>query len=112
MLCYQLDLISKTRSHCSKKYRAVEMKKLCMELLLDGDVNLRKSALGNLIAQNSKNLSQYRKHLMDLINEDGFKTAIVNFQLDKDGGEVKENHRNVVMPIVLRWEFFIFLLIH
>lgn len=83
-------------------HREPELAKLYMQLLSHRNTAVQKLALDCLVAYKHKYLTPYKEHVYDLIDDGKFKEAIANFKIDKEGTGLQEDHRNGLMPILMR----------
>lgn len=83
-------------------HREPELWNLYMELLSHRNAAVQKLALECVAAYKHKYLQPYLEHLHNLVDEAKFKGAIVHFKVDTENGLVQPEHRQHLMPIVMR----------
>lgn len=83
-------------------HREPELWNLYMDLLSHRNAAVQKMALECVAAYKHKYLQPYMEHLHNLVDETKFKGAIVHFKIDKENGLVQPEHRQNLMPIVMR----------
>lgn len=94
-------VFSKIRSPKSM-YREPDLYKLYFDLLSHKNHEVQKLALDCIMSYKHKYLIPYREHLYNLINERNFKDELATFRVDKESSIVKEEHREHLIPIVLK----------
>ena len=84
-------------------YRASDVHTALQKLLSNGDVEIQRSALNALFTWKDQGIKPYQQNLMNLLDEARFRDEISTFlQVDNENSTVEENHRPMLMPVVLR----------
>lgn len=83
-------------------HREPELWNLYMDLLGHRNAVVQKLALDCIVAYKHKYLQPYKDHLYELIDDAKFKSAIVEFKVDKEASAVQAEHRNQLMPLLMR----------
>lgn len=86
-------------------YREPELYKLYFLLLQDKDSSIQKAALDCIITYKHKSLTPYKDNLYNLVDDKNFRHEIVSFKVDKDSNQVQEEHREVLIPMVMQIVF-------
>ncbi|KAK7865447.1 hypothetical protein R5R35_002325 [Gryllus longicercus] len=71
-------------------------------LLTSRNSNVQKLALDCLMAYKEKYLLPYSDHLYGLLNDKTFKSEITLFRVDKESTIIQKEHREKLLPVVLR----------
>nr|CAI5867717.1 unnamed protein product [Callosobruchus analis] len=103
-LLQKLAVFSQIKSPLSM-YREPELYKLYFDLLQNKDPAIQKSALDCLMTYKNKSLVPYKDHLYNLVDENNFKHEITSFRIDKDSDTVQNEHREVLIPLVMQIVF-------
>lgn len=83
-------------------HREPELWNLYMDLLSHRNSEVQKLALECVASYKYKHLQPYMEHLKGLVDDAKFKATITGFKIDKDSGLVQQEHREHLMPIVMR----------
>ena len=73
--------------------------------MMDPRPSIQEAAFRCILAFDHSYLKPYLEHLLNLLKEDTFKTALTDFNINamnEDGRILKDKDRNDVMPILLR----------
>ncbi|XP_026828311.1 small subunit processome component 20 homolog [Ooceraea biroi] len=83
-------------------YREAEMHQIYLDLLFSKNVDVQKAALNCLFAYKHKYLLPYKESLFGLISEKNLKNELTRFKLDRESNVISEEHRENLIPIVMR----------
>lgn len=104
MLLHCLNVFSKIKSPKSM-YREPEINKLYFELLQHKNSDIQKAAFDCILTYKHKYIIPYKEHIYNLIDDKRFKNELTSFQLDKDNSTIQSDHRENLIPIILRIVF-------
>ncbi|XP_061192168.1 small subunit processome component 20 homolog [Saccostrea echinata] len=100
-LIVHLELFSKFSSPKSL-YRETEVRHLYEQLLLHKNGRVQKVAFSCIMTYKHKFLVPYKENFENLLNDAKFKTEIVLFSIDHENSVVSPEHRDQVLPILMR----------
>ncbi|XP_075229923.1 small subunit processome component 20 homolog [Lycorma delicatula] len=83
-------------------YQETELRNIYYELLTHKNPEVQKSSLDCIMAYKYKHVLPYRDHLYGLIDDKSFKDEITLFRIDTESDMVRPEHRQDLMPIVMR----------
>ena len=83
-------------------YRVDELRKKVDELLCHRVAPVQKLALQILLAFKLKYLLPYKDNLLKLLDDEDFKKELIAFPLSEDTSDIKAEHRDALLPVVLR----------
>jgi len=83
-------------------YKEAEIHQIYLDLLFSKNTDVQKAALNCLFAYKHKYLLPYKEHLYGLINEKNLKNELMRFKLDRESNMIDEQHRENLMPIIMR----------
>ncbi|RZB39164.1 small subunit processome component 20 -like, partial [Asbolus verrucosus] len=99
-----LAVFSKIRSPKSM-YREPELNKLYFDFLQHKNPEVQTLALDCIMNYKHKFLIPYKDNLYNLIDDKKFKSELTAFRIDKDANTVQEEHREDLVPIIMRIVF-------
>ncbi|XP_011686919.1 PREDICTED: small subunit processome component 20 homolog isoform X2 [Wasmannia auropunctata] len=83
-------------------HREAEMRQIYLDLISSRNADIQRAALNCLFAYKYKYLLPYKESLYGLINEKNFKNELARFKLDRESNMIVEEHRENLMPIIMR----------
>ncbi|MCJ1309669.1 U3 snoRNP protein [Agyrium rufum] len=84
-------------------FRSSKVWDALLELLKNGETALQRAALNCIFAWKVEGINAYKENLMNLLDDARFRDEISVFlQTDEAESTIKEQHRTVFMPILLR----------
>lgn len=83
-------------------HRQPELNEFYVELLCHRNPHIQNVVLDCIMAYKEKYLIPYKDHLYGIIDEQKFKSAIIGFKLSGDENVVQPEHRENLMPILMR----------
>ncbi|EFA12725.1 small subunit processome component 20 homolog [Tribolium castaneum] len=99
-----LPVFTKIRSPKSI-YREPELAKLYFDFLQHKNSQVQKLALDCIMTYKHKFLTPYKDHLYNLVDDKNFKNELAAFQIDKESGTIQEEHRDDLVPLIIRIVF-------
>lgn len=103
-LTEHLKVFAKIKSPKSM-FREPELYKLYFDLLSHKNSEVQKIALDCILTYKPKYLVPYQSNLYGLIDDKNFKNELIAFKIDKESNIVQNEHREELMPIVMRIVF-------
>ncbi len=84
-------------------YKSFEVFKALLHLLSNGDVDIQKSALSAIFTWKSPSILPYKENLLNILDDARFREEISVFvHVDDEDSTMQQNHRQELMPILLR----------
>ncbi|XP_072743036.1 small subunit processome component 20 homolog [Anoplolepis gracilipes] len=83
-------------------HREAEMRQIYLDLLSSKNADIQKAALNCLFAYKYEYLLPYKESLYSLISEKNLKNELTRFKLDRESEVIQENHRENLIPIIMR----------
>ena len=84
-------------------YKTNEVYSTLLSLLGNGDVEIQKSALKAILTWKNAGINRYEENLFNLLDDARFREQISVFlDVGEDDSELQEEHRDALMPIILR----------
>ncbi|EFN80082.1 Small subunit processome component 20-like protein [Harpegnathos saltator] len=83
-------------------YREAEMHQIYLDLLCSKNTDIQKAALNCLFIYKYNYLLPYKESLYGLISEKNLKNELARFKLDKESNMIQEEHRENLIPIIMR----------
>ncbi|XP_046389961.1 small subunit processome component 20 homolog [Ischnura elegans] len=96
-----LKLLSKMKNPRAM-YKEPELARVYEELISHRNAEIQEHSLDCLLSYRCKILLPYRENLLGLIDEKKLKYEINLFRIDKESELVKEQHRSLLMPLVMQ----------
>lgn len=84
------------------QYKADEMWNLHLDILSKGEGSLQNQALECILTWKNVSINTYEESLKNILNESNFRDELINFSLDIESNVVSPNHRQELIPIVIR----------
>ncbi|XP_022111823.1 small subunit processome component 20 homolog [Acanthaster planci] len=100
-LVTHLQLFSRFKDPKSM-YKEPQLRKLYFDLLSNNFPDIQKVVLSCLMTYNHPYLTPYRDSLDALMEDNKFRETLVQFSIDETTGVVAANHREGLLPILLR----------
>ncbi|XP_021355382.1 small subunit processome component 20 homolog [Mizuhopecten yessoensis] len=100
-LVIHLELFAKFKNPKSL-YLEPDINTLYMELLVHKDPVVQKTTFDCIMAYKHNYLTQYRENFNRLLDDTTFKSELVLFSIDHDGGQINIEYRSQLMPILMR----------
>lgn len=100
-LCDHLSVFAKF-SNPKAVSRSEELHELYLDLLMFRDSDVQKLAFNCLLTYKHKSLDTYKENFQRLLDEKTFRSEIVLFRVDAEGGAVEEDHRKELLPVLMR----------
>ncbi|KAL6263531.1 hypothetical protein P5V15_006320 [Pogonomyrmex californicus] len=101
LLLAQMEIFDKVQNP-KMMHREAELRQIYLDLLSSRNVDIQKAALNCLFAYKYKYLLPYKESLYNLLNEKNFKNELARFKLDQESNMIEEEHRESLMPIIMR----------
>ncbi|XP_076304449.1 small subunit processome component 20 homolog isoform X2 [Tachypleus tridentatus] len=101
LLCAHLGVFGKFRNPQAIS-RSEELHQLYLELLCHRDAEVQKLSFDCVMTYNHKYLIPYKENFYCLLDEKTFKTEAVLFSIDSEHGCVQAEHRDELLPILMR----------
>lgn len=101
LLIAQMEMFGKAQNP-RVLYRGAEMQHIFLDLLSSKNADIQRAALDCLLAYKYDYLLPYRESLCDLISEKNLKNELARFRLDRESNTIQEEHRENLIPIVMR----------
>lgn len=101
LLLAQMEIFDKVQNP-KMMHREAEMHQIYLDLISSRNVDIQRASLNCLFAYKYKYLLPYKESLYSLINEKNFKNELARFKLDRESNMIEEEHRENLMPIIMR----------
>lgn len=100
-LIIHLELFAKFKNPKSL-YQEPNLRNLYMELLVHKDLVVQKTTFDCIMAYKHNFLVPYRENFNRLLDDTTFKSELVLFSIDQEGGQINKEHRSQLLPILMR----------
>lgn len=101
LLLAQMEIFDKVQNP-KMMHREAELHQIYLDLISSRNADVQRAALNCLFAYKSKYLLPYKESLYGLVNEKNFKNELARFRLDRESNMIEEEHREYLMPIIMR----------
>ncbi|KYN12679.1 Small subunit processome component 20 like protein [Trachymyrmex cornetzi] len=101
LLLAQMEIFDKVQNP-KMMHREAEMHQIYLDLISSRNLDIQRAALNCLFAYKYKYLLPYKEFLYGLINEKNYKSELTRFKLDRESNMIEEEHRENLMPIIMR----------
>ncbi|KYM75651.1 Small subunit processome component 20 like protein [Atta colombica] len=101
LLLAQMEIFDKVQNP-KMMHRESEMHQIYLDLISSRNLDIQRAALNCLFAYKYKYLLPYKESLYGLINEKNYKSELTRFKLDRESNMIEEEHRENLMPIIMR----------
>ncbi|XP_067674264.1 small subunit processome component 20 homolog [Haliotis asinina] len=99
-LLAHLHVFSKLRNPKSLP-KEQELRNIYQGLLHHKDLSVQKAAFSCVITYNHKYLNPYKENFSRLLDDKTFKEEIVAFSIDPDNTQIKAEHRQDILPVLM-----------
>ncbi|XP_060070430.1 small subunit processome component 20 homolog [Ylistrum balloti] len=100
-LVIHLELFAKFKNPKSL-YLEPDLRSLYMELLVHKDPAVQKTTFDCIMAYKHDYLVPYSANFSRLLDDTTFKSELVLFSIDHEGGQINSEHRSQLLPILMR----------
>ncbi|XP_033739688.1 small subunit processome component 20 homolog isoform X2 [Pecten maximus] len=100
-LVIHLELFARFKNPKSL-YLEPDLTALYMELLVHKDPVVQKTTFDCVMAYKHSFLVPYRENFNKLLDDTTFKSELVLFSIDEEGGQINKEHRSQLLPILMR----------
>ncbi|XP_011858769.1 PREDICTED: small subunit processome component 20 homolog [Vollenhovia emeryi] len=101
LLLAQLEILDKVQNP-KMMHKEAELRQIYLDLISSRNADVQRAAMNCLFAYKYKYLLPYKESLYGLINEKNFKNELTRFKLDRESNMIEEEHREDLMPIIMR----------
>ncbi|XP_012535697.1 small subunit processome component 20 homolog [Monomorium pharaonis] len=101
LLLAQMEIFDKVQNP-RMMHREAEMHQIYLDLISSRNADIQRAALNCLFAYKFKYLLPYKESLYNLIDEKNLKNELARFKLDRESNMIEEEHRENLMPIIMR----------
>ncbi|XP_077259186.1 small subunit processome component 20 homolog [Temnothorax americanus] len=101
LLLAQMEIFDKVQNP-KMMHREAELHQIYLDLISSRNADIQRAALNCLFAYKYKYLLPYKEFLCSLINEKNLKNELARFKLDRESNVIDEEHRENLMPIIMR----------
>ncbi|XP_014487693.1 PREDICTED: small subunit processome component 20 homolog [Dinoponera quadriceps] len=101
LLIAQMEIFGKVQNP-RVLHRGAEMRQIYLDLLSSKNADVQRAALNCLFTYKYDYLLPYKESLYGLISEKNLRTELARFKLDAESNVIQEEHRQDLMPIVMR----------